>query len=235
MSRKSKFSAEEKLKIIEQYLNGKKSAIQLSRIHDLAINTIYEWLTIYRYQGIQGLKPAKRNQSYSKELKLQVVQDYLSRKGSSRELAAKYGLRSSSQLKQWVLKYNGHIELKDYDPKSEVYMATSRRKTTQKERREIVDWCLNHDKNYKLAAEKFHCSYAQVYNWVRKFIDQGTDGLTDRRGRHKTESELTELEKANRKIKELEHKLKMAEMENEFSKKLQKLERELMLDEQRRK
>ena len=110
-------------------------------------------------------------------------------------------------------------------------MATSRRKTTKEERQKIVDCCLEHDKNYKLAAEKFHCSYAQVYNWVKKFIEKGASGLTDRRGRHKTEAQLTELERANRKIKELEHQLKMAKMENEFSKKLQKLERELKLDE----
>lgn len=51
-------------------------------------------------------------------------------------------------------------------------MATSRRKTSQKERQEIVNWCLEYDKNYKLAVEKYSCSYAQVYNWVNKFIKQ---------------------------------------------------------------
>lgn len=230
MPRKSKFSAEEKLKIIEQYLTRKQSISQLASIYNLGQTTLKTWIRNYHYQGIQGLESTKRNQTYSKEFKLQLVQAYLNHQGSYDELAAKYGLRSSAQLKQWVIKYNNHIELKDYDPKSEVYMAISRRKTTQEERQEIVDWCLNHDKNYKLTAEKFSCSYAQVYNWVKKFISQGKDGLIDKRGHHKSEEELTELEKAEREIAKLRHQLKMARTEIEFSKKLQKLERELMLE-----
>lgn len=235
MSRKPRYSVETKLKIIKQYLNNKKSVAQLSQIYGFHKSMLYVWLSAYRHNGIQGLETTKKNKAYPKELKLQAVQDYLSGKGGLIEIAAKYGLRSFTQLRKWINQYNSHIELKDYDPKSEVYMATSRRKTTLEERQKIVNWCLKHDKKYKLAADKFHCSYAQVYNWVNKFIKQGADGLQDRRGRHKAEEELTELELANRKIKELEHQLKMAEMENAFAKKLQKLERELMLDEQRHK
>lgn len=230
MSRKSKFSAEEKLAAIKLCLTGGKNNSQVAKIYGVTKSTIRLWRKQYLYNGIQGLESIKRNQIYSKEFKLQLVKKYLSGEGSFLDLAAKYGLRSQTQLKQWVIKYNSHVELKDYDPKSEVYMAASRRKTTQEERQEIVDWCLNHDKNYKLTAEKFSCSYAQVYNWVKKFISQGKDGLIDKRGHHKSEEELTELEKAEREIAKLKHQLKMARTEIEFSKKLQKLERELMLE-----
>ena len=39
---------------------------------------------------------------------------------------------------------------------------TKSRKTTFEERIEIVQYCLNHDKEYKLAAKEFDVSYAQV-------------------------------------------------------------------------
>lgn len=45
---------------------------------------------------------------------------------------------------------------------------TKGRKTTLEERQEIVAYCLEHDTEYKLAAEHFNVSYAQVYQWMKK-------------------------------------------------------------------
>ncbi|GAA6428550.1 helix-turn-helix domain-containing protein [Dielma fastidiosa] len=47
------------------------------------------------------------------------------------------------------------------------------RKTTYEERIEIVNYCLEHDKNYKDAAELFNVSYTQVYQWVNKYKEDG--------------------------------------------------------------
>ena len=52
-------------------------------------------------------------------------------------------------LRKWIRMYNANRELKDYNPKQEVYMAEARRKTTLEERKEIVDYCINHNRNYK--------------------------------------------------------------------------------------
>lgn len=68
-----------------------------------------------------------------------------------------------TNLKQWVIKYNSHQELKDYNPIPEAYM-TKRKKTTLEERKQIVEYCKNHEWNYKETALKFDCGYAQVYN-----------------------------------------------------------------------
>ena len=57
--------------------------------------------------------------------------------GSLDDLTAKYNLPSDSILCSWIKKYNSHIELKDYDPKPEIYMA-EKLKTTLEERIEIV-------------------------------------------------------------------------------------------------
>ena len=91
--------------------------------------------------------------------------------------------------------YNSDMELKDYDPKQEVYMAEARRKTTINERKEIVEYCLLHNRDYKGTAEKYEVSYNQVYTWVRKYDANGEDALIDKRGHHKLDEEVDELEK----------------------------------------
>ena len=65
----------------------------------------------------------------------------------------------------------------------------------------------------------------QVYQWVKKYLASGEEGLIDRRGQHKTEEQLSETEKLQRKVKILERKLKEMEMENKLLKKVQEIER----------
>ena len=54
-----------------------------------------------------------KNNKYSKEMKLKAVKDYLKGEGSYETLKEKYKLRSSTQLKNWVMWYNGHKEFKE--------------------------------------------------------------------------------------------------------------------------
>ncbi|MGT2927743.1 transposase [Streptococcus danieliae] len=224
MSRKSKISFEDKLEAVTQYLKGKASNSELARQYGVDRSTIQRWIKMYQSQGSEGLLARKGNQSYTTEFKLSCVEAYKLGKGSLLEIASKFGLRSTYQLRQWIIKYNSHQELKDYNPTPEVYEMASR-KTTKEERLEIVHYCFDHDSNYKETARKFGCSYAQVYNWCRKYKLDGLEGLTDNRGRKRSEDELSELEKANRRIKELERRLEISERESEFLKKVKGLER----------
>ena len=143
-----------------------------------------------------------------------VVQDYVQNGLSLDELAAKYNISSKTVIDQWIKRYNNHIEQRDYCPHPEVYMA-ERKKTTKEERMEIVQYCINHDRNYKETAAKYGCSYSQVYSWVRKYDRQGTDGLNDNRGHRKAEEDLTDmerLERENKRLKEepaLRHRVKI--------------------------
>lgn len=59
--------------------------------------------------------------------------------------------------------------------------------------------------------------------WVRKYETKGTDGLIDRRGKAKPESELTEADKLRMENKILQAKIKDREMEIEILKKLREL------------
>ena len=76
-----------------------------------------------------------------------VVEDYLAGNGSFTEIAAKYKIPSDSTVRDWVLSYNANRELRDYNPQREVYMAEARRKTTVEERKEIVEYCLSHNRD----------------------------------------------------------------------------------------
>ena len=82
---------------------------------------------------------------------MKVVEEYVRGDGSSIDLGIKYDI-SSGLLRKWIRMYNANRELKDYNPKQEAYMAEARRKTTLEERKEIVDYCINHNRNYKNTA-----------------------------------------------------------------------------------
>lgn len=227
MGRKPKYTFEQKQKAVEDYISGKKSAAEI--VTELAMGKrgktlIWEWANQYRENGPDILLSRQTNTAYSKEFKTQVVEEYLSGSVSLISLMTKYGIRSRKQIRDWISKYNSHEELRDYDPHPEVYM-TKRRKTTLEERKEIVQYCLEHNKDYKGTALKYDCSYSQVYQWVRNYEVDGADGLKDNRGKRRQEDELSETEKLQRRIKQLEHELLMKERENELLKKVEEFER----------
>ena len=164
-----------------------------------------------------------KNKKYSPELRLNAVEDYLSGKGTMKQIREKYGILANKQLINWIKWYNGHREFKERsNAKGEIYM-TKGRKTTQEERAEIVAFCIEHNKDYGLTVETYKVSYQQVYAWVRKYEEGGVGKLKDNRGRTKPIEEMTEVEKLKAEMKILEAKNRQLEIENAFIKKLQEL------------
>lgn len=164
-----------------------------------------------------------KNKKYSTELRLNAVEDYLSGKGTMKQIREKYGILANKQLINWIKWYNGHREFKERsNAKGEIYM-TKGRKTTQEERAEIVAFCIEHNKDYGLTVETYNVSYQQIYAWVRKYEEGGVDKLKDNRGRAKPIEEMTEVEKLKAEMKILEAKNRQLEIENAFIKKLQEL------------
>jgi transposase len=72
---------------------------------------------------------------------------------------------------------------------------------------------------------KFDVSYQQVYTWVRKHDRNGIEGLRDGRGHRKSESEMSELERLRYENRMLKAQLTQQQMEIDFLKKLEELER----------
>lgn len=225
MGRRHKLSEKEKVTICEQYLSGKKSKIQLASENEIPVETVRRWVNQYQELGSSIFHKKAHNKNYTKEFKQEVVEAYLAGEGTPEHLANKYNIPSKSTVQKWIIKYNNLEELRDYNPKPEIYMKDRSRKTTYEERIEIVNYCLEHGKNYKDAAELFNVSYTQVYQWVNKYKEDGKEGLTDKRGKRKKEEQLSEIEQLQRKVKILERQIKEKEMENEVLKKVQEIER----------
>lgn len=103
-------------------------------------------------------------------------------------------------------------------------MADARRKTTQEERKEITEYCIAHGKDYKGTAALYKVSYNQVYTWVKKYLSEGEKGLEDKRGHHKTDDEVDELERLRRENLRLKRQLEERDMLVELLKKVKEFE-----------
>jgi Transposase and inactivated derivatives len=90
MSRKSKIEAVEKIKIVERYLNGEISQKTAAKICSVNKRSVQDWIRICKAEGPTGLLEQSKNKRYSKELKLQAVNDYLDGNGSLDDLCIKY-------------------------------------------------------------------------------------------------------------------------------------------------
>ena len=225
MGRKNKYSKEVKLNIVKRYLNGEKSFRALADELHTSSSLIQRWVRMYKEYGEAAFDTNQYNNIYTKQFKHKVVLAYLNGDGSYADLMVKYNISSDSTIIKWVNDYNSHIELKDYIPGGEdIYMAKSR-KVNKEERIEIVKYCLEHDMDYKTTAKVFETTYANVFNWVKKYREKGEDGLGDKRGRHKTDEEVDETEKLRRELKKMQHERDMALLEVKLLKKLDEIER----------
>lgn len=224
MERKSKITFEEKLSAVKDYIEGRKSHRQLAREYTVAKTSVVKWVSLYKSMGEAGLITLTKNVSYSEALKYAAVQEYIQGTASKLDICRKYNIRSVTQLSNWILKYNSHEKLKSSGSGGRKIM-TKGRITTFEERIEIVKYCIEHDRNYNETAEKYKVSYQQIRSWTVKYDEFGIDALLDRRGKRKTEGELTELERLKAQNKLLEARNKRLEMENELLKKLEELER----------
>ena len=224
MSRKSKIDSAEKVKIIERVLANEISVTEAARLIGVDRSSIRDWCNLYLSDGPSALMVQSNNKTYSKELKLQAVQEYLDGKSSQRDIVKKYHLRSSRQLRNWIKVYTTHGEIRCRGSGGGSYMRKARN-TTPEERLEIVRDCLANDKNYGAAALKYNCSYQQVRNWVLRYEKMGSAGLEDRRGRRAgTQSARTPEEELRDKIAELERRNRDLQMENDLLKKVRELE-----------
>ena len=147
MPQKQKISAEEKAKVIEDYINNRISLSEAARRGGVARDTISQWARNYEADGMTAFMTC-RNRVYSPELKRQAVEDYLSGKGSQAELSKKYGLRDRRQLRNWLKVYNAHGDFNSRKNSGGGSYMKQGRDTTQEERIQIVKDCLASGKDY---------------------------------------------------------------------------------------
>ena len=223
MSR-GKVTKEERIEAAKACAEGRTSQSEVARRLGVDRTSVQEWTTRYKAQGESGFRKQEHNTVYPEKLKAEAVREYLGGKGSQKEISAKYGMRSTAQLRSWIRVYNSG---RDFNRKmSGGSRMKQGRETTQEERISIAKDCLENGSNYGETAIKYNVSYQQVYTWVKKFRELGEAGLEDRRGQ-KTAAQKprTELEELKIKMAQLEHENYMLRMERNLLKKLDELER----------
>ncbi|WP_430103489.1 IS3 family transposase [Paenibacillus validus] len=219
-------TASEKFAIIQEIETGRISIKTAVKDFGITKTTIAKWRRRYRLYGYEGLEVRTRNRSYSAELKLQAVKDYLEGGLSQYQVIDKYKMASRNQLSRWIKKYNGHSSLRAYTGGTAM---TKGRSTTWQERIDIVLYCLANGQEYKKAANHFQVSYQQVYGWVKKYEAGGQEALRDGRGRTKAPEELTDADHHKLAMKKLEYENERLRAENAFLKKLPGVRKEASL------
>lgn len=221
-----KTSDEIKVKSVKAYINGEGSLSTISHKVGISERQFREWIRKYKTNGVEGLIRVNKKRYYSDTIKQSAIEEYRSGKSTLDYLCSKYNISDHSVLRSWIMKYNNHNKSKSHNTREHKIMIKGR-KTTYNERIEIVEFCITNNSNYPLTSEKYNVSYQQVYSWVRKYKKEGTEALVDNRGKSKSKENISEKDKLAAEIKLLKAQNKRLEMENDFLKKLEEIERRL--------
>ncbi len=221
---KKKLTAEQKIEIVKLYIQGESSKTEIAKVYGIDRGVVRNYIATYEAQGIEGFLDHEKNNVYSNQLKYLAIEAYENGEGSLRGIAAKYGLRSETQLRQWIKVYNSGRGFRQN--MSGGSRMKEGRPTTVEERIQIAKDCIANGGNYGETALKFNVSYQQVYQWVKKFKEKGTAGLEDRRGKRlKDQTPRTREEELEIEIAKLKHELYMTKMERDVLKKLDEIVR----------
>jgi len=98
-----KYSFEFKKKVVDAYLRGEGGYTYLTEKYGVKNKRqVYNWVHNYKELGDDGLRRSRKNEQYSFEFKLSVVESYLSSELSYQELALSLGINNSSLITRWV-------------------------------------------------------------------------------------------------------------------------------------
>ena len=99
----AKYSFGFKKKVVMEYLNGEGGWDYLTAKYELRTNSqLRRWVAAYKQFGDSGLMRSRKNEKYSFEYKLHVVELYLSSEVSYQELALSHGINNTATIVKWV-------------------------------------------------------------------------------------------------------------------------------------
>ena len=222
MDKRIKFTKEQKIAIAKKFLEGNSTSTSLAREVGCHEKQLRRWIYAYKERGEAAFRDStKHNASYTKEFQSNAVEYYFQH-GSIDQTAAKYGIVNQVLL-NWIKAYKNGT-LKDRIPMPEVYNMKGRR-TTFEERKEIVHYCLSHDKNYKETAKTYSLPYSRVYAMVNAYINFGEEGIMDAKTKESLKP-LTEVERLQRENERLKKELELEKLKRELVQKKISLEKE---------
>ena len=102
----AKYSYEFKKGVVQSYLNGEGGYRYLAKKYGvLSKEQIHRWVEMYKKFGDEGLVRSRKNDVYTFDFKLHVVELYLTTEVSYQELALSVGINNPSLITRWVNDY----------------------------------------------------------------------------------------------------------------------------------
>jgi len=99
----AKYSFDFKKEVVQAYLNGEGGYQYLAKKFGVSsFNNIKKWVLSYQSLGDKGLMRSRKNETYSFEYKLHVVELYLTTEVSYQDLALSEGINNPSLIVKWV-------------------------------------------------------------------------------------------------------------------------------------
>ncbi|KAB1437819.1 IS3 family transposase [Candidatus Galacturonibacter soehngenii] len=99
----AKYSYEFKLQVVQDYLRGIGGHKYLAQKYNIpSYSNVQKWINAYNEFGADGLMRSRKNETYTFEFKLHVVELYLSTEVSYQELALSVGINNPPLITKWV-------------------------------------------------------------------------------------------------------------------------------------
>ena len=99
----AKYSCEFKRKVVEDYINNNGGYKYLANKYGLPDKKIVrQWVANYNAFGDKGLMRSRKQEKYSFERKLHIVELYLSSEASYQDLAISQGINNHAMIAKWV-------------------------------------------------------------------------------------------------------------------------------------
>ena len=217
-----KYTPNQKIKTVQEFLESNMPRQTFAKAKGIPPSTFKEWCRVYKIYGARGLLSVKTLSYYSYETKINAVKAYKNGEGSLNDICEKFGVKSSKQLRYWLIQYNNDKNLTATPVgKKVIHMS---RKTTLEERIEIVEFITLYKHSYAEASEHYKVSYQQARMWVMKVKSAGYSALVDERGHRKKKSKLTEIDKLKLENKQLKAELNARDAIEAFEKKFNEIQ-----------
>lgn len=145
----AKYSYEFKKKIVDEYNNNEGGYLYIANKYGLTdTKQIRNWVNNYNALGDRGLMRSRKNQIYSFEKKLFVVELYLSSELSYQDLALQEGITNPSLIANWVncFRVAGPDALRPHKKGRKKTLDKPKDKTTQLTEETTVDTSAEHVK-----------------------------------------------------------------------------------------
>lgn len=136
----AQYSFKLKKEVVNADINGKGGYTYLAKQYKISRSMVIRWIAAYKKFGDKGLMRSRKNNTYTFEYKLHVVELYLSSEVSYQELALSEGIYNNALITRWVNDFRiaGPDALRPKKKGRKISLESSNKLSSKTESAEIV-------------------------------------------------------------------------------------------------